>query len=138
MRPTVSMLLIDVVLCVPCCNALNNAAVMCCRGEQTFSLARRALKPGGLLLFSTEDLDSSPMRRSVQGSCSIPGSGEKERGGGEGVELLSSARYAHSQSYIMGLADTYRFHVCRVQALVIRTEASVPLPGRIFLLQNST
>lgn len=107
---------------------------------QTFSLARRALKLGGLLLFSTEDLDASPMRRSDRStptstqseSCTevhVPNVMEV------GVELLSSARYAHSQSYIEAVAVRHGFYVARVEELIIRTEASVPLPGKIFVLQ---
>ena len=111
---------------------------------QTFSLARRALKLGGLLLFSTEDLDASPMRRSDRTtptstqseSCPevhVPNVMEVEVG--VGVELLSSARYAHSQSYIEAVAVRHGFYVARVEELIIRTEASVPLPGKIFVLQ---
>ena len=107
---------------------------------QTFSLARRALKLGGLLLFSTEDLDASPMWRSDR---STPTSTQSESCPEVhvpnvmevGVELLSSARYAHSQSYIEAVAVRHGFYVARVEELIIRTEASVPLPGKIFVLQ---
>ena len=62
-------------------------------------------------------------------------SGGKEAAGG--VELLSSARYAHSQAYVTQLAARFGFLLVREEELVIRTEASMPLPGRIFLLQNT-
>mmetsp|Transcript_5049 Transcript_5049/g.8278 ORF Transcript_5049/g.8278 Transcript_5049/m.8278 type:complete len:556 (+) Transcript_5049:111-1778(+) len=106
--------------------------------EETFSLVSQALRLGGLFLFSTEDLDASPMRRP---KLDTGGGIESERGGtpnsegSVGVELLSSARYAHSQGYIEQLAKLHGFLVMRVEELVIRTEASVPLPGKIFALQ---
>jgi hypothetical protein len=116
---------------------------------QTFSLASHALVPGGLFLFSTEDLDASPMRRAPPpipspagggggGSGSPAGGGGKdeEEEEGPGVELLSSGRYAHSQRYIELLAAAHCFHMAQVHSLVIRTEAAVPLPGKIFLLQS--
>ena len=105
-------------------------------------MASKSLVSGGLFLFSTEDLESSPMRRKnvsdekveePSDTCNdCTGSYCKDE-----VELLSSARYAHSQKYIERLAAKYKFHMAVVQDLVIRKEASVPLPGKIFLLQNT-
>ncbi len=110
-----------------------------------FRLAHLALQSGGLFMFSTEDLDSSPMKitankilepKDVLNENTVL---ENEPVGavkGWGVQLLSSARFAHSSSYINQLADMHQFSIIRTVDIVIRKEQTVPLPGKIFILQK--
>jgi predicted TPR repeat methyltransferase len=51
-----------------------------------------------------------------------------------GAEMLTSARFAHSHPYILSLASTYAYEVVEVRDIIVRTEVSVPLPGKIYML----
>ena len=116
-----------------------------------FAAARRALRRGGLLAFSTEDLDASPMR--LVGSPSPPEPSDGTTPGGEGgkgdvgdeiagavpgwgAQLLSSARFAHAHAYIERLAARHSFEVAATRQITLRTEGSVPLAGRLYLLRS--
>ena len=91
---------------------------------QTFAAVVQSLNEGGIFMFSTEDLQRSPMRNTTDSSKD------------NGVELLSSARYAHSQSYIEHLSCEHGFCIVHIENMVIRKEATVSLPGQIFILQK--
>ena len=116
--------------------------------------ARRALRPSsGLLLFSTEDLDVSPMRLDPNPSSDHPSldlDPSPEGGGaasllhdddipgavpGWGAQLLSSARFAHSHAYVKRLAARHGYTLEASRQIVLRTEVTVPLGGRIYLLR---
>ena len=69
---------------------------------EVFALVRAVLRAGGLFAFSTEDLDTSPMRSSSSSSGGDSGGDSGEgwdiQGAvpGWGAQLLQSARFAHS------------------------------------------
>lgn len=78
----------------------------------TFKACARALGPGGLFAFSTED------------------------SAGEGFELLRSARFAHARSYILSLAETHGFEMLSDQEAVLRTERDQPVKGRLYVFRR--
>ena len=111
----------------------------------------------GLFLFTTEDLDSSPMRlqREISAddkdtsniakneSDSIhddgDGDGEDDILGavpGWGAQMLSSARFAHSHRYIMQLCHKYKFHLFCHHQVKLRKEEGIELPGNVYLIQK--
>jgi predicted TPR repeat methyltransferase len=79
--------------------------------ETMFDEVGRILKRGGWFAFSTEE-------------CVGPD-----------FKLLSTGRYAQSESYIRRLAGT-SFAVLAADATTIRIESGSPLPGRLYLLQK--
>lgn len=79
--------------------------------EPVFAAAVKALRPGGHFAFSTEDDE------------------------GDGFTLLSSARFAHSETYVRGLAGRHGFTVLRARAETIRTERDQPVDGRLYVLR---
>ena len=98
-------------------------------------------------MFSTELLDHSPMRIHRLSSTSqavehIPQKNNLiddlivyEPNDYEiGVEMLTSGRFAHSHQYILALIEKYSFHIISIQDIIVRTEVSVPLPGKIYIL----
>jgi predicted TPR repeat methyltransferase len=54
---------------------------------------------------------------------------------GWGTQLLTSARFAHSNSYIEILANLYGFVILNMKIVILRTEDTVPLYGRLYVLQ---
>jgi hypothetical protein len=54
---------------------------------------------------------------------------------GWGAQLLKSARFAHSDEYINILASHHGFAVVATKITILRTEETVPLQGRFYLLQ---
>lgn len=116
-----------------------------------FAAAKRALGKDGLLAFSTEDLDASPMRVGAAADGSLSGvegaaGGEGGNGGerdeiegavpGWGAQLLSSARFAHAHAYIQRLSVRHGFEVAATRQITLRTEGSVPLAGRLYLCRS--
>ncbi len=79
--------------------------------ESLFRDAARILRRGGWFAFSTEE-------------CASPD-----------YKLLATGRYAQSEEYIRRLAAG-AFEVVTAEPAVIRIESSVPLHGRIYLLQK--
>ena len=55
---------------------------------------------------------------------------------GWGGQLLKSARFAHSNSYIQMLADIHGFQILKMKIVVLRTEETIPLYGRLYVLQT--
>jgi len=109
---------------------------------EVFALAHQTLCCGGLFLFSTEDLDASPMKKSEQ--VPVPRTTYLEEVCGyedlkyiHGVQMLTSARFAHSHRYIMNLVERFGFNLVEMRDIVVRTEVSVPLPGKIYLLEKT-
>ena len=135
-----------------------------------FALARRCLAPSGLLVFSIEDLDASPMRMRMTAverppsTSTLPPSPtlpsplhaadnnavinplpapEVEWVDGEpvgavpgwGAQLLSSARFAHSHAYIQLHAKGHGYTIKACREVVLRTEETVPLQGRMYVLE---
>ena len=130
-----------------------------------FALVRRCLAPCGLLVFSIEDLDASPMRMNTfehpPSTSTLPpplptssttidshvvaplSASEVELMDGEpvgavpgwGAQLLSSARFAHSHAYIQLLARVHGYTLKACREVTLRTEETVPLQGRMYVLQ---
>ena len=107
---------------------------------------KAALKQGGLLIFSIEDLEQSSMRLDKIGKNSystvlpddrafilvdddIPGAVP-----GWGGALLTSSRYAHSPKYISVLAQLHGFHVRAEEDVVLRIECTAQVKGRMYVL----
>lgn len=78
--------------------------------DEPFRAAASALRPGGLLAFSTERCE------------------------GDGYRLLPSSRYAHADGYVRGLAQRHGFAVREAQDTVLRIEQSEPVSGMLYLL----
>ncbi|WP_310539542.1 tetratricopeptide repeat protein [Phenylobacterium sp.] len=76
-----------------------------------FDGAVATLKPGGLLVFSTEAAD------------------------GDGVTLRGNGRYAHGRGYIADLAAG-RFDIVERRSTMLRREAGVALEGDYFLMRK--
>jgi predicted TPR repeat methyltransferase len=128
-------------------NALRSA-------EDTTGGNHTEMGDGGLFVFTTEDLEQSPMRvqplgkpdhSSVKsGDFTTEAAGETQLNEAEipgavpgwGAQLLTSARFAHSDRYIRALCEQHGFCVLRHERIVLRTEETVPLPGNIYILQK--
>ncbi|MBL8513511.1 MAG: tetratricopeptide repeat protein [Betaproteobacteria bacterium] len=54
----------------------------------------------------------------------------------EGFRLLPAGRYAHAPAYVRALAESNGFEVVAQEPAVIRTEASVPIYGFVFVLEG--
>ena len=54
---------------------------------------------------------------------------------GWGGQLLKSARFAHSNSYIQILCEIHGFDVLKQRSIVLRTEETIPLHGILYVLQ---
>jgi predicted TPR repeat methyltransferase len=76
-----------------------------------FPAVRRVLAEGGHFAFSIEEADK------------------------EEVTIRSSGRFAHSRSYIKGLAAAHGFTQIDDRAIPIRKERNLPIPGRLFVLR---
>lgn len=112
----------------------------------------------GLFLFTTEDLDSSPMRlqreisandndatnlKNVSDSIHDDDNNEDEDEDdflgavpGWGAQMLSSARFAHSHSYVLQLCRKYKFHLFSHRQVKLRKEEGIELPGNVYLIQK--
>jgi len=119
-----------------------------------FEQSKRALKKGGFFAFSVESLESSPMRidggsvPSPPNDIGIDTVNDKvstieilnnEPVGaslGWGIQLLTSARYAHSQIYIHILAHIHGFEIISKLSTVLRTETATPLEGMMYILRS--
>jgi predicted TPR repeat methyltransferase len=107
--------------------------------DPSFAASRRALRPGGLLVFSIEDLDQSLMRMPTTNindeSSSIVEEADLEQAvPGWGGELLSSSRYAHTPRYIAALAQCYGFIIKSDKEVVLRKESTIDIIGRMYVL----
>lgn len=78
--------------------------------EATFAAVAKVIAPQGLFAFSVET------------------------GSEDGVTLRSSGRFAHSSSYIRGLAETHGFAALIERNAAIRQERNQPIPGTLYLL----
>ncbi|MBI2177422.1 MAG: tetratricopeptide repeat protein [Candidatus Tectomicrobia bacterium] len=78
--------------------------------EKVFEACAAALRAGGLFAFTTED---------------IPG---------EGFILRHTGRFAHSDSYIMGLAGKNGFTLVLRDEIILRMESGKPLSGHAYVL----
>ena len=73
----------------------------------------RALVPGGMFAFSVEESADEP------------------------VAIRSSGRFAHSRTYVTGLAAEHGFAVLDDHPIPIRKEYGRPIGGRLFVLRRS-
>lgn len=55
---------------------------------------------------------------------------------GWGVQLLTSARFAHTNKYIETLCEIYGFELMLSRNVILRTEETVPLSGILYILGN--
>lgn len=124
--------------------------------------ARYALRSGGLLLFSVEDLDTSPLATTPNSSTSVNASNTHTASGtnitdlssrqhhvgvdgeiegavpGWGARLLHSARFAHSHAYIQALATIHGYTIVSRRHEMLRLESTQPQPGIFYILQMNT
>eukprot|EP01038_Epipyxis_sp_PR26KG_P012197 gene12197-16340_t len=112
-----------------------------------FAKIWKVLTNNGIFIFSTEDLDDSPMKMgqyisklaqaeirtfNIDNEFEIDGAVP-----GWGAQLLSSARFAHSNTYIFELCKMHRFRVLTLkEKVVLRTEETIPLSGNMFIIQK--
>jgi predicted TPR repeat methyltransferase len=80
--------------------------------ETTFAACAAALRPGGLLAFSTE------------------------LGEGDDIALQNTFRYRHSEAYIRRLANTYGFVAERLEPTILRMENDQPVRGVLNLFRR--
>ncbi len=81
--------------------------------DETFALARDALRPAGWFAFTVEKTFSAPFY------------------------LQSNARFAHRRDYIESLAKKYDFSVLRGDNVVLRQQKQQPVEGYLFLLKKT-
>lgn len=108
-----------------------------------FASVHKVLRPNGLMMFSTEDLDSSPMRVDHGNSVAATIDDKSENGNeiagaipGWGCQLLKSARFAHSHRYIEALCERHCFRLIAHKSIVLRTEETIPLNGNLYIVQK--
>ncbi|OIR11485.1 ubiquinone biosynthesis O-methyltransferase [mine drainage metagenome] len=77
--------------------------------EEVFTLIRRNLEPGGLLLFSTEKLSGAY-------ECDY--------------RLNVSGRYSHHQDYLAAVLDAAGFAIGKMADVAIRNESGCPIEGQ--------
>ena len=54
---------------------------------------------------------------------------------GWGAQLLSSARFAHSDEYVRCIGTHHGFQVVSYRSIVLRKEETLSLPGHVFVLK---
>ena len=82
--------------------------------EMVFNAVRDRSLPGAYFAFSTEWID------------------------GTGFVLQKSARYAHSRDYVKSLCERFDFRVAHCEAVNLRKDQDVWIPGDLFILQLVT
>ena len=80
--------------------------------DATFAACATALRPSGLLAFSIE------------------------RSGGDDVVLQPTLRYAHSETYVLGLATTHGFTLERAEPSILRVDNGQPVHGVLYLFRH--
>ena len=117
-----------------------------------FKRVAATLKANGLFLFSIEDLATSPMKSELQfsddenaldcdrssKSANSSFNGDEPIGAvpGWGAQLLTSARFAHSEEYISLLASHCGFAIAAKKSYRLRLEGTVALNGLFYILQK--
>lgn len=119
---------------------------------RVFQAIHRALLTNGLLIFSVEDVDESPMLPTSASSPILdsinagtpninhnepPTVTDGEPWGavpGWGVRLLTSARFGHSHRYIEALAIMYSFQIVSFRRQLLRKESNAELGGIFYIL----
>jgi predicted TPR repeat methyltransferase len=130
----------------------------------TYKQVKQSLNKYGLFAFSIEDLDRSPMKIKMKNEKNEKKSSKNNINNqnnkninensidiheialnedneplgsvpGWGTQLLTSARFAHSNTYIEKLANIYGFIILNMKIVILRTEDTVPLYGRLYVLQ---
>ncbi|MCP3906190.1 MAG: tetratricopeptide repeat protein [Planctomycetes bacterium] len=81
--------------------------------EGMFELAARALRPHGLIAFTTE------------------------RGKGDEVTLGSSGRFVHGEGYVRHVSSAHRFDEERVEEVTVRRDGGRWISGHLFVLRRS-
>lgn len=102
--------------------------------EDCFHLTTIALRPGGLFAFSIEDLVLPS--KNGNDDAAAGNDDDAKYANVKGFQLVASGRYAHTQAYITRLCETYNF-ACRLsEAIVVRKEQTLPIPGRLYVLEK--
>lgn len=116
---------------------------------EIFSIVSQCLSSNGIFMFSTELLDNSPMRinrsltlNSHENNNDPPNKSDLNNSFQvfepehyeNGAEMLTSGRFAHSHEYILKLVEKYSFQITFIEDIIVRTESSIPLPGKIYIL----
>jgi predicted TPR repeat methyltransferase len=83
--------------------------------EETMAAAARALRPGGWLCFTVEALGADE-----------PGD----------YRLQHHGRYAHSKAYLAALAERTGLAVLRLEPVVLRRDAGLPVAGWLAMVQQ--
>ena len=81
------------------------------------------LPPGGVLMFTVEELDGAP-------NAARDGANER------GWRLGRQGRFAHDPHYVARTAAAAGFAVRTAQREVLRTEAQTDVPGMLFVLER--
>ena len=79
--------------------------------SEVFSSAARALRPGGLLIFTVEE--------------------EKDASSAEGYRLNPHGRYSHRHSYVADALQDAGFEVSSIEAADLRMESGCPVAGLV-------
>jgi predicted TPR repeat methyltransferase len=119
----------------------------------SFAAAKKALKPGGLLVFSIENLENSNMRLEItttdlpiETSASASSNFSLNDNNntdilnavpGWGGALLSSSRYAHSPKYIEVLASLHGLQILLQKSVVLRTESTLDVRGQMYVMRTA-
>ncbi len=85
--------------------------------ERVFSAVKKILHPEGVFAFTLESLDDTET---------------------DSFKLLDTARYAHSDSYIEQLAETYDFTIQSHDKACLRINKKAPINGAIYVLKQKS
>ncbi len=81
--------------------------------QALFQQAYLSLQPGGYFIFNIEE------------------------GAEDSYQMTSSGRFAHNESYVIGLAEQYGFAIQHLDHIVIREQNKQPVRGCLFVLQRA-
>lgn len=102
----------------------------------------------GIFAFSIEDLDRSPMKSDNYNIIQYQETEESLRTNepftepdilqGWGIQLLTSARYGHSQSYMNYLIQKHHFMILDKRQITLRLECTIPIIGILYVLKYNS
>jgi predicted TPR repeat methyltransferase len=97
------------------------ADVFCYFGvlDAVMRLVHARLEPGGLLMFTVEELDEA-----------LPGAAER------GWRLGRQGRFSHRRAYVEEMAEAAGFALRTARPCVLRAEAGADVPGLLFVLER--
>lgn len=89
------------------------------RLDEVAAESKRLLRPGGAFVFTVETLQAKADQEGEESSGMLS------------YELLSSGRYAHADSYLLGLAEGVGFNVVEVSHTTLRQDQDGPIAGTL-------